>query len=285
MPGNSFGTIFRITNWGKSHGKAIGAVIDGCPPLLKLSEEDIQKELDKRRPGQSEITTQRKEADKVEILSGVFRGLTTGTPISLIIYNNDFRNQDYDEIKNVFRPSHADFTYETKYGVRDPFGGGRSSARITAGNVAAGAIAKKILRKNLGVEIIAYVKQVKNITAEIDPMKVTEKDVYANITRCPDHEKSSEMIGLIKEPGEKGDSVGGVIECVIRNVPAGLGEPIFDKLEADLSKAIMSINAVKGFEVGSGFKGTEMFGSEHNDPFIVRKEDDKEKITTEPNHS
>ena len=281
MSGNSFGKIFRITNWGESHGKAIGVVIDGCPPLLDLSEEDIQEELDRRIPGQSSVTTIRKENDKIEILSGVFNGKTTGAPISLIIFNKDFKKKDYEGIKHVFSPSHADFTYEKKYGIRDPYGGGRSSARLTAGNVAAGAIAKKILKERFGIEIIAYVKRVKDIEAVIDSDSVTRNNVEANIVRCPDKKAAKEMIKLIEETGKKGDSVGGIIGCVIRNVPVGLGEPIFDKLDADLAKAMMSINATKGFEIGSGFSCVDMYGSEHNDPFVM----DKDKVKTKTNNS
>lgn len=280
MTGNSFGEIFRITNWGESHGKALGVVVDGCPPLLELDEKDIQKDLDRRRPGQSGITTPRDEKDQVEILSGVFDGRTTGTPISLIIHNKDFRKEDYQEMATSFRPSHADFTYLKKYGIRDPYGGGRSSARITAGNVAAGAIARKILKKQ-GVEIIAYVKKIKNVEASVNVENVTTEDVERNIVRCPDVEKAQIMVDLIKETKEQGDSLGGVVECVVRNLPPGLGEPIFDKLEADLAKAMLSINASKGFEIGSGFKGAELKGSEHNDAFVIKES----KMATETNNS
>lgn len=281
MSGNSFGKLFKVTNWGESHGKSIGVVVDGCPPLLELSEKDIQKELDRRAPGQSTLTTTRKEPDTVEILSGVFNGKTTGTPISLIILNKDHKKEDYEKISKIFRPGHADFTYEKKYGIRDTFGGGRSSARITAGNVTAGAIAKKILKEKINAEIIAYVKKIKNIEAVVDTGTVKESDVESNIVRCPDKKAAEEMTRLIEKTKEQGDSVGGVIECVVRNIPGGLGEPIFDKLSADLAKAIMSINATKGFEIGSGFKSTEMYGSEHNDPFIIKNQ----KIITEKNNS
>ena len=253
MAGNSFGEIFRITNFGESHGKAIGVVVDGCPPLIELNESYIQKFLDRRAPGQSEVTTQRQEPDKIEIVSGLFKGKTTGTPICMVIFNKDFKSGDYREISRVFRPSHADFTYEKKYGIRDPFGGGRSSARLTAGNVAAGAVAYKILNERFKTEIVAFVKQVKDIEAEIDTDKVTQKDVDSNMVRCPDKNAAKEMAKLIEAAKNSGDSVGGIIECVIRNVPIGLGEPIFDKLEADLAKAMLSINATKGFEIGSGF--------------------------------
>lgn len=270
MSGNIFGNVFRVVNYGESHGKAIGVVIDGCPSLLQLAEEDIQKELDRRKPGQSAVTTQRKEEDKVEILSGVFNGHTTGAPISLIIYNRDFRKQDYNNMKKIFRPSHSDFTYEKKYGIRDVYGGGRSSARITAGNVAAGAIASKILRQKLNIEIVAYVKKIKNLEGKVNTDKVTRKDVESNIVRCPDKATAEKMIRLIKKTEKEGNSLGGIVECVIKNVPMGLGEPIFDKLDSDLAKAMLCINATKGFEIGSGFKSVEMFGSEHNDPFIIR---------------
>ncbi len=281
MPGNSFGECFRITNWGESHGKAIGVVLDGCPPLLELSTEDIQRELDRRIPGQSEITTTRKEEDKIEILSGVFNGKTTGAPISMIIFNHDFKSADYGDMMTTFRPSHADFTYEKKYGIRDPFGGGRSSARLTASNVAAGAIARKILMQEAGVEIVAYTKKIKHLTAIVEPEKITRAQVEANMVRCPDQNTADKMIALIKEAKEQGDSLGGVIECVIKNVPPGLGEPLFDKIEADLAKAMLSINATKGFEIGSGFAGTDLYGSEHNDPFVIREG----KIVTETNNS
>lgn len=281
MTGNSFGELFRITNFGESHGKAIGVVIDGCPPLMELNESYIQKFLDRRAPGQSEVTTQRQEPDKIEIVSGLFKGKTTGTPICMVIFNKDFKSGDYREISRVFRPSHADFTYEKKYGIRDPFGGGRSSARLTAGNVAAGAIAYKILNERFKTEIVAFVKQAKDIEAEIDTDKVTQKDVDSNMVRCPDKNAAKEMAKLIEAAKNSGDSVGGIIECVIRNVPIGLGEPIFDKLEADLAKAMLSINATKGFEIGSGFEGIKLFGSEHNDSFIKKGG----KIATKTNNS
>ena len=278
---DSFGKIFRITNFGESHGKAIGIVVEGCPPLLKLSEEDIQSELTRRAPGQSKVTTQRKEEDKVEILSGVFDGKTTGAPIALIIFNKGYKKEDYKELSKAYRPSHSDFTWEAKYGIRDPFGGGRTSARMTAGNVAAGAIARKILKEKFNIEIIAYVKKINSIEAEINPDSVSKKEAESGIVRCPDKKAASEMISLIKKTQEDGDSLGGIIECVVRNVPIGLGEPIFDKLEADLAKAVLSINATKGFEIGSGFKGTELYGSQHNDPFYIKGG----KIMTKTNNS
>ncbi len=279
--GDSLGKLFKITNWGESHSKAIGVVVEGCQPLLELSGKDIQLELNRRMPGQSSITTQRKESDKVEILSGVFNGKTTGCPISMIIFNKDFEKKDYNDMKTKFRPSHSDFTFEKKYGIRDPFGGGRSSARLTAGNVAAGAIAKKILKEELGVEIIGFVKKIKDVETNVETEKITKEQVKSNIVRCPDEKTAKQMIELIKKTKEKGDSLGGIIECVVKNVPVGLGEPIFDKLDADLAKAMLSINATKGFEIGSGFKATEMFGSQHNDPFIIKEN----KILTKTNNS
>ena len=281
MSGDSFGKLFKVTNWGESHGKAIGIIIEGGPPLLNITEKEIQKELNRRTPGQSKITTQRKEPDKVEIISGVFNGKTTGTPISMIIHNTDFKKEDYKEIKTKYRPSHADFTYDKKYGIRDPSGGGRTSARMTAGNVAAGVIAKKILKEKFKIEIIAYVKTVRKIVADIDPYDVTREEVEQNIIRCPDNKKAIAMQRLISRELSYGDSLGGIIECVIRNVPIGLGEPIFDKIDADLAKAMLSINATKGFEIGSGFSGTKMLGSEHNDPFVI----EKGKVVTETNNS
>ena len=278
---DSSGKLFRITNFGESHGKAIGVVVEGCPPLLKLSEEDIQLDLNRRAPGQSEITTERKEADKVEILSGVFDGKTTGAPIALIIFNKDYKKEDYKELSKAYRPSHSDFTWETKYGVRDPFGGGRTSARMTAGNVAAGAIARKILKEKFNIEITAYVKKIKDIEADISAEKAARKDVESNIVRCPDKKAAEKMISLIKKAQEDGNSLGGIVECVARNVPAGLGEPIFDKLEADLAKAMLCINATKGFEIGLGFKGTELYGSQHNDPFYIKNG----KVMTKTNNS
>lgn len=268
--GNSIGHIFRVTNWGESHGKAIGVVIDGCPSLLTLTEADIQHELDRRRPGQSALTTPRAEDDRVEILSGVFDGKTTGAPISLIIHNKDFNKKDYAEMKDVFRPSHAGYAYTAKYGICDPYGGGRSSARLTAGNVAAGAIAQKILKRE-GIRIVAYVESIQEILSDVDPMTVTRKKVDLSPVRCPDLTASRTMIDRIEHVRDEGDSVGGVIKCIVHGVAAGLGDPIFDKLEADLAKAMMNINATKGFEIGSGFVGTLLRGSEHNDEFVAEK--------------
>ena len=269
--GNTLGRMFKVTTWGESHGDAVGVVVDGCPPLLEITEEDIQYDLDRRRPGQSEISTQRKEGDKAEILSGVFDGKTLGTPILIGVWNEDARSKDYEHMRNIFRPSHADFTYQSKYGIRNWKGGGRSSARETIGRVAAGAIAKKFLAQELGVEIIAYVKQVWRLVADIDPEAISATDVESNIVRCPDQDIADRMIDRIKEARKDGDSLGGVVEAVARNVPPGLGEPVFDKLDADLASALLSIPACKGFEVGSGFGGLTMTGYEHNDAFYTEE--------------
>jgi chorismate synthase len=280
--GNSFGQLFRITTWGESHGGGVGVVIDGCPPRIELSEEDIQRDLDRRRPGQSEIVTQRKEKDRCEILSGVFEGRTLGTPISVLVMNKDVRAEDYVEMQSTFRPSHADFTYEAKYGIRNWQGGGRASARETIGRVAAGAIARKVLRKFYPrCEIIAYVTQVHGIDAAIDRSSVKIEDVEATAVRCPDEKAARKMIALIEQTRAQGDSLGGVIECVVRQAPLGLGEPVFDKLEADLAKAMLSLPATKGFEIGSGFAAARMKGSEHNDPFEMHEG----KIRTTTNNS
>jgi chorismate synthase len=267
---NSFGHLFRITTWGESHGGGVGVVVDGCPPLLELSEADIQPDLDRRRPGQSKIVTPRKEADRIQIMSGVFEGKTTGTPICLWVRNEDARPEAYTEMVHKFRPSHADYTYQAKFGIRNWQGGGRSSARETIGRVAAGAIAKKILRQRYGVSVLAYVQQVQNIAAHVDPERVKMRDVEANIVRCPDPIAAQKMIRLIEKTRKAGDSVGGIVEGVARGVPAGWGEPVFDRLEADLGKAMLSLPASKGFEIGSGFAGTRMTGRQHNDPFRAR---------------
>ncbi len=279
--GNTFGHLFRITTWGESHGGGVGVVIDGCPPNLEITSAEIQTELDRRRPGQSRITTQRKEEDRVEILSGVFEGRTLGTPISLIVRNRDARSRDYEEMRVKYRPSHADYTYQAKYGVRDWKGGGRASARETIGRVAAGAIARKILYQTLGVEVLAFVKRVRGLEADIDPDVVTRDQIESNIVRCPDSRIADQMIEQIEQARKDGDSLGGVVEAVARNVPPGLGEPVFDKLEANLGKAILSLPACKGFEIGSGFAGTKLTGSSHNDPFY----NDGERIRTRTNRS
>lgn len=277
--GNSYGKIFRITTFGESHGPAIGVVIDGCPAGVQIDEAFIQSELSRRKPGQSRITTQRKEDDTFRILSGVFEGVSTGTPIAIAIENQDQRSKDYSHIAESFRPSHADYTYEVKYGVRDYRGGGRSSARETAARVAAGAIAKLLLRKD-DIVIRAYVSQVGDIKAphfaQLDLSKTED-----NMVRCPDHATAEKMIVLIEEVRLARDTIGGVVTCVIENVPPGLGEPVFDKLHAELGKAMLGINAVKGFEYGSGFAGITMRGSAHNDAFYK----EGERIRTRTNHS
>lgn len=282
MPGNSFGQLFRITTFGESHGGAVGVVIDGCPPGLEITQEEIQQELDRRKPGQSAITTPRKEKDTIHIMSGMFEGKTTGTPILLIAYNEDMRPEDYNELKKVYRPGHADFTYETKYGVRDYRGSGRASARETLARVAAGAIAKKYLKEKLGIEILSFTQQVGNIKTDINFNSVTMEQIESNIVRCPDTNAAEQMIHLIEQVRDEGDSIGGIIQGVIRNVPTGLGEPVFDKLPADLAKAMLSINATKGFEFGSGFNGATMRGSEHNDEF---EKDEQGNIRTKTNHA
>jgi chorismate synthase len=277
--GNTFGQLFRVTTFGESHGGGIGVVIDGCPPKIEISEVDIQRELDRRRPGQSKITTQRQEEDRCEILSGIFEGKTLGTPIAILVRNQDARPEAYTEMKETFRPSHADFTYEAKYGIRNWQGGGRASARETIGRVAAGAVARKVLEKLYPkIDIVAYVTQIHEIAAKIDRSKVKIEEVEANIVRCPDEAAAKSMIALIEKVREEGDSIGGVIECVVHNAPAGLGEPVFDKLEADLAKAMLSLPATKGFEIGSGFSATQMRGSEHNDAFEMR--DDRVRTST-----
>ncbi|MBT7683898.1 MAG: chorismate synthase [Cryomorphaceae bacterium] len=264
MAGNSFGNIFKLSSFGESHGKALGGVIDGCPAGVNIDLDFIDKELNRRRPGQSEIVTQRKEDDSVEFLSGIFEGKTTGTPIGFIIVNKDQKSKDYSHIQNSYRPSHADFVYDKKYGFRDYRGGGRSSARETVVRVVAGSIAKMILKD---VKINAFVSSVGEIIYDYENTEINYDNIENSIVRCPDNKKSDEMIELIKSVKKNGDTVGGVISCVISGVPVGLGEPVFDKLHAELGKAMLSINAVKGFEFGSGFKGSKMRGSDHNDSF------------------
>lgn len=278
---SSFGTLFRITTWGESHGPAVGVVVDGCPARLPISEAIIQKELDRRRPGQSGIVSQRKESDTVEILSGVLDGLTLGTPIAMMVRNEDARSRDYDEMRDKYRPSHADFAYDQKYGIRAWSGGGRASAQETVGRVAAGAIAKEVL-KGFGVEVIAWVEKVHHLAAAIDPLTVTMEQVEANIIRCPDAAMAQKMIEHVEEIRKAGDSVGGIVSCVARGVPAGWGEPIFDKLEADLAKALLSLPACKGFESGDGFAGTDLTGREHNDEYFA---DETKNVTTSTNRS
>jgi chorismate synthase len=270
MSGNTFGTLFKITTCGESHGGAIAVIIDGCPSGIAISTQEIQSELDRRKPGQSHITSPRNEADIIHILSGLFDGKTTGTPILLLAHNADMRPEDYATLKNVYRPSHADFTYMMKYGRRDFRGSGRASARETLARVAAGAIAKKFLKQSLDIEILSYVEQVGELRTLIDHKTLSSADIEANIIRCPDPLLANQMIQLIETLKNDDDSIGGVIKGVIRNVPSGLGEPVFDKLSADLGKAMLSINAVKGFEIGSGFAGVGMRGSQHNDPMVIK---------------
>lgn len=270
---STYGTLFRVTTFGESHCAAVGAIIDGCPPGLKLSEADIQLQLNRRRPGQSHLSTPRDEADKVVILSGIEAGVALGTPIALTVANRDQRPGDYGEMSTIPRPSHADYTYQMKYGVRASSGGGRSSARETIGRVAAGAIAEKYLFETYGVEIVAYVSSVGVIdTPSVDPESLTRAQVDQTPVRCPDLDTSQLMEQVIVDASAENDSLGGIITCVCRNVPVGLGEPVFDKIEALLAQAMLSIPAVKGFDLGSGFAGTRLKGSEHNDPFIMKGE-------------
>jgi chorismate synthase len=276
--GNTFGQLFRITTWGESHGGGIGVVIDGCPPRLALTEADIQPELDRRRPGQSKIVTPRKETDAVQILSGTFEGMTLGTPISLLVKNEDQRSEAYTEMATKFRPSHADYTYQAKYGHRAWPGGGRTSARETIGRVAAGAIAKKLLRERWGVEVLACVTQVQGIRAEVNPETFTLGQVESNIVRCPDTAVAEQMIQLIEQRRTEGDSVGGIVLGVARNVPVGWGDPVFDRLEADLGKAMLSLPATKAFEIGSGFEGIQLTGRQHND--AIRNVDGQVRTVT-----
>ena len=266
MSGSTFGILFRLTTWGESHGPAVGAVLDGCPAGLKLSKADIQPDLDRRRPGQSRVTSQRKEADQVEFLSGLFEGKTTGAPICMLFHNEDVDSSKYDEIRNLFRPGHADYTYQIKYGLRDHRGGGRASARETAPRVAAGAIAKKYLAGQ-GIGIVGFIRQIGEITWEPpqDTSAIDREAVYKSIVRCPDPKTSEAMIQAIDAARKEGDSLGGVVEARAQGVPPGLGDPVFDKLDADLGKAMLGIHAVKGVEIGSGFRAAQMPGSEHND--------------------
>ncbi|MGH7265083.1 MAG: chorismate synthase [Candidatus Rokuibacteriota bacterium] len=279
--GNTFGRLFQVTTWGESHGGAIGAVVDGCPPLLPLSEADIQPDLDRRRPGQSLLVSQRKESDTVRILSGVFEGKTLGTPISLYIPNEDMRPGDYREMMEKYRPSHADYTYDAKYGFRDWRGGGRTSARETAGRVAAGAIARKLLAERHGVEIVGWVAKVGRLVAEADVERVTRAEVERTPIRCPDSAVAERMIAAVEQARKEGNSLGGVVVCAVRGCPAGWGEPVFDRLEADLAKAVMSLPASKGFEIGSGFAGTDLTGLEHNDEYYM----EGDRVRTRTNRS
>lgn len=276
MAGSTFGQVFKIATWGESHGGGIGVVVDGCPAGLALKESDIQKELDRRKTGQSKVTTTRKEGDKVRIMSGVFKGKTMGTPISMWVENHDVDSSKYELIKDLYRPGHADYTYQMKYGMRDYRGGGRASARETAGRVAAGAIAKKLLARHK-IKVIGYTRQIGPLRAK----KIDFREIERNIIRCPDKAVTDKMIDHIMKVRKKGDSAGGVVEVIAQGVPAGLGEPVFDKLDADLAKAVMGIPAVKGVEIGVGFEAAEMLGSECNDAFVVKGK----KISTRTNHA
>ncbi len=280
---SSFGKIFRVTTFGESHGGAVGVILDGCPPKLKINIDLIQNELDRRRPGQSKITTPRNEEDKLEILSGLKDGISLGTPIAMLVRNRDQRPGDYSNLEQVFRPSHADGTYHLKYGIQAGSGGGRASARETIGRVAGGAIAKQLLKTLFNTEILSWVKRIHDIDSQVDKNKVTLSKIDSNIVRCPDEQVAAKMIERIKELQKEGDSCGGVIECLVKNVPSGLGMPVFDKLEADLAKALMSLPATKGFEIGSGFLGTYLRGSEHNDSFV--ESNDVNKLKTISNNS
>jgi len=269
---STFGTLLKVTTFGESHGKGVGAVLDGCPAKINLTEKDIQKQLDRRRPGQSQLTTKREEADHVTILSGVENNKTLGVPIGLYVANKDQRPDDYKTIQSIPRPSHADYTYQTKYGIRSASGGGRSSARETIGRVAAGAIADKFLYETFGIEIVAWVHAVGEVeVSRVDEDVISREDVDQTAVRCPDRPVADKMVQLIDNVRERDDSVGGIITCVCRNIPAGWGEPVFDKVEAKLAQAMLSIPSTKGFEIGSGFAGTRMFGSQHNDPFVLKK--------------
>ncbi len=281
---NSIGTIFKLTTFGESHGAAMGGIVDGCPAGLKIDLEKIQSELDKRRPGQSDIVSQRKEDDKVEFLSGIFEGITTGTPIGFIVKNEDQRSADYDHLKNAFRPSHADYTYQTKYGIRDHRGGGRASIRDSVSWIIAGAIAKQLLEQT-GVKINAYTSQVGDIKLLKNYKDLDLAKTYENNVRCPEELIAQAMVGRIERVKREGDTLGGIISCIISGVPVGLGEPVFNKLHADLGKAMLTINAVKGFDYGSGFDGVEMKGSEHNDVFAPLSSGEGSGVGLMSNHS
>ncbi len=264
---SSFGQLFRLTTFGESHGPAVGVIVDGCPPRLALTEADVQRDLDRRRPGQSRLVTQRDEADQIEFLSGIFDGQTTGTALAMMVRNADHNSGAYDHLRDVYRPSHADWTYRAKYGIRDHRGGGRASARETIGRVAAGAVARRLLAELAGIEVLAWVSAVRDISVDLDPETVTFDAVEADPTRCPDPATAARMTTAIEGARKAGDSLGGIVTFVARNVPAGLGEPVFDKIDADLAKAMISLPAAKAFEIGSGFAGTLQTGLQHNDPF------------------
>lgn len=281
---NTFGHLFRCTTFGESHGTAVGVVIDGCPPRLALKAEDIQRQLDRRRPGQSKLTTARQEPDQVEILSGVYDGWTLGTPITLCVRNQDARSHDYKDLQDIFRPSHADYTYQAKFGIRAKHGGGRASARETLARVAAAAVADIVLQK-MGIQVVAYVQQIEHLATTLDPTQITSAQVEAHPVRCPDEILAEKMQAQILEAQQDGDSLGGVITAVAHHVPTGLGEPVFDKLEAQLAHAILSIPACRGFEIGSGFAGTKMRGSTHNDAFVLREGKNGPRVGTSSNHA
>ena len=268
MAGNTFGKQFRITTFGESHGGGVGVVVDGCPPRLELTDDDIQIELDRRRPGQSRLVTQRQEADRVEIFSGVFEGRTIGSPIGMLVRNEDARSGAYDDMRTAYRPSHADWTTEAKYGIRNWQGGGRASARETIGRVAGGAIARKLISQVAGIEVLSWVSSVHGIEANVNSATVTREEVEADPTRCPEPAAAKLMTTAIEDARKDGNSLGGVVTCLVRNMTSGLGEPVFDKLDAELAKGLMSLPAAKGFEIGSGFAGTLMTGRDHNDPFV-----------------
>ncbi len=282
MAGNSFGHSFRITTFGESHGPAIGVIIDGMPPGFPIQQEDIQQQLDRRRPAQNQFTSPRKEKDQVQILSGIFKGKTTGTPIALLIHNQDQRPHDYEALKDLYRPSHADFSYEKKYGLRDWRGGGRASARETVARVAAGAIAQKYLQHHYNITILTFVEQLGPIKAQIDETSLNLKKIENSSLRCPDPDASQHMLALLKQLQKEGDSIGVITKTIVKNVPAGWGEPVFDKLHADLAKAMMSINAARGFEIGEGFQSVSLRGSQHNDPFTI---DAHQHIHPQTNHA
>ena len=280
--GNTFGHLYRVTTWGESHGGGVGAVVDGCPPKIALSEKDLQPDLDRRRPGQSKIVTPRKEADRCVILSGVFDGQTLGTPISVWVRNEDARPEAYKEMQTIFRPSHADYTYQAKYGIRNWQGGGRTSARETIGRVIGGSVARKMFKQVVPrLSVTAFVRQVGSLVARAEAGKVSAKEVESNIVRWPEAKEAEQVVRLIERVRSEGDSLGGVVECIVRGCPVGIGEPVFDRLEADLAKAMMSLPATKGFEIGSGFAGVRMRGSEHNDEFYL----EGKKVRTRTNRS
>lgn len=269
MPGDSIGKMFKISVWGESHGPSIGVVIQGCPPGIELDLNGIRDDLSRRRPGKSKFVSSRKEEEQFEILSGLFKGKTTGTPISIVIGNRGCNNGNYEELGEVYRPGHADFTYQAKYGIRDFYGGGRSSARLTAPVVAAGAIARQILFKELGIDILAYVRKIGSIESAVSSSSVTRTEICASAVNFPDGDREKDVLAFLEKLKNQGNSVGGMVECLVRNVPAGFGEPLFDKLDADLAKAMVGLNAVKGFEIGNGFRCVELTGKENNDEFTV----------------